>query len=189
MSRDNIDVDALQQDLEEFGRQQRQRGWFRRNWLWFVPMLLLAVIVVGGAATYWAMILRIYHLEVCQSAMQTIRADKGMQAALGQPIQPVYWPSKETVPSQGEDITSWSIEGPKDRVRVHAKVRQAMGKWEIVTLDVELKGKKVSLSVAGDNEAPPADFSTPKAGTNKPEANAPPPEINLPTPPADEPGK
>ena len=78
MNFDKIDLEALQRDLEEFAREQQQRGWFRRNWRWFVPTLLLAVIVLGGAAIYWSLFLRIYNLEVCRSAMQTIQADKGI---------------------------------------------------------------------------------------------------------------
>ena len=77
MNIDKIDLEALQRDLEEFAREQQQRGWFRRNWRWFVPALLLAVIVVGGAAIYWSMFLRITRSAVCRSAMQTIRDDKG----------------------------------------------------------------------------------------------------------------
>ena len=88
MNMDNIDLAALDRDLQELARDRQQRGWFRRNWRWFVPALLLAIVVVGAGALYWAFFLRVYNLEVCQSAMQTIEADKGMQEALGQPIKP-----------------------------------------------------------------------------------------------------
>jgi hypothetical protein len=184
MNFDKIDLEALQRDLEEFAREQRERGWFRRNWQWFVPTALLTVVVVGGAAIYWAMFLRVYGLEMCQSAMRTIEADKGLQAALGQPIRTVKWPSRSAAPSARIEETEadvlWSIEGPNGRARAHVKARRMLGKWETVTLDVVLpNGKKVLLNEAGGNEAPPADFSSPKAGSNKPEANAPPPDINL----------
>jgi len=186
----NIDPDALQQGLDAYAQKQQRRGWFPRNRLWFIPVLLLAVIAVGGAALYWSMFLRITRSAVCRSAMQTIRDDKAMQAALGLPIHTVKWPSRATAPSESEDGIYWSIYGPKGVARAHAKVREAAGKLEIVTLDVVLPGgKKVMLNAAGDNEAPPADFSSPKAESNKPEANSPPPDINLPTPPDEGHGK
>jgi hypothetical protein len=193
MNLDKIDLEALQRDLEEFAREQQNRGWFRRNWRWFVPTAILLLILLGAAAGYWALFLRVYGLEVCQSAMQTIEADKGMQEAIGQPIETVKWPSRSAAPSarveEGEADVLWSIEGPKGRARAHVKARRMMGKWETITLDVVLPdGKKVLLNEAGGNEAPPADFSGPKAESNKPEANAPPPEINL-APPQDTPGK
>jgi len=185
MNFDKIDLEALQRDLEEFAREQRERGWFRRNWRWFVPTMVLTVLVVGGAALYWALFIRIYSLEVCQSAMQTICADKELQEALGQPIETVKWPSRSAAPSarieESEADVLWSIEGPKGRAKVHAFARRMMGKWETTVLDVTLpNGKKVLLNEVGGNEAAP--FTAPKAEPNKPEANAPPPEINLPAP-------
>ena len=193
MNFDKIDLEALQRDLEEFAREQAERGWYRRNWRWFVPTALLTVIVVGGAALYWALFLRVYGLEVCQSAMRTIRADKQLQEALGQPIQTVKWPSRSAAPSarieESEADVLWSIEGPKGRAKAHVFARRMLGKWETVTLDVVLpNGKKVLLNEAGDSEAQAPPFTAPKAEPNKPETNAPPPEINL-APPADAPGK
>jgi hypothetical protein len=170
--------------------RSRNRTWFGRNRLWFIPLLILFVFAVGGAGAYWSLFLRITRSAACRTAMQAIREDKGMQAALGEPIHTVKWPSRATAPSESEDGIYWSIYGPKGVARAHAKTREAAGETQIVSLDVKLPdGKKVLLDVAGENDAPPADFSNHKAPTNRPEANAPPPEINLPVPPSDEPGK
>ena len=159
MNFDKIDLEALQRDLEEFAREQQQRGWFRRNWRWFVPTVLLAVIVVGGAALYWALFLRVYGLEVCQSAMRTIEADKGMQAALGQPIQTVKWPSRSAAPAPGsrraKPTSSGASRGPRAVARAHVEGPADAGKMGDDQSGRWLpNGKKVLLNEAGDNEAP-----------------------------------
>lgn len=193
MSLNGIDLEALQRDLEEFAREQKQRGWWRRNWLWFTPTLLAAIVVLGGGALYWSLFLRVYRLDACQSAMQAIQADKDLQDSLGQPIQVVYVPSRETAPNarieEGEIDVLWHIEGPKGRAKAHTLAKQREGKWETVILEVVLSnGRKVSLSdaVGGADEAPP--FTAPKPEADKPNANAPAPEINLLAPPNDAPG-
>lgn len=194
MSLNGIDLEALQRDLEEFAREQRQRGWFKRNWLWFVPVLLLAIVVLGGGFLYWSLFIRVYHLPVCQSAMRTIQADKSLQNSLGQPIQPVYWPSREAAPSarieESEIDVRWNIEGPKSHAKAHVLAKLRQGQWEIIQLEVLLAGdKRVSLADAagGADEAPA--FAPPKPGTDKPSSNMPAPEINLSAPPDDGPGK
>lgn len=184
MNMDKIDLEALQRDLQEFAQQQKQRGWFRRNWRWFIPALILAIGVLGGGAIYWSLYLRIYGQDLCRSSMQTIAADKGLRESLGEPIRTVKWPSQETTPNarieEREADILWYVEGPKGRAKVHAKARRQMGKWETNVLDVVLPdGKKVSLlKDDGANDALPFVPQKPEAG--KPAAGGPPPEINMP---------
>ena len=84
--------------------EPKPRGWFRRNWR-RILLLLLLIVVVGAAALYWNFFLRVYNLDVCQSAMRTIAADKGVQETLGQPIKNVLVPSQETIPKPGSKKT------------------------------------------------------------------------------------
>lgn len=190
MSMDNIDLEALDRDLQEFARQQHARGWWRRNWRWFVPTLLVALILLGGGAIYWSFFTRVYHLDVYQTAMQKIEADEGLRRELGQPIQTVGWPPPSARVEASEKDVRWDIEGPKGRAKAHVNARLMQGQWEIIVMEVVLAGgKKVLLTEAGSDasEAPP--FTGAKAETKKSEVNAPAPEINLPTPPDDGPGK
>ncbi len=158
-----------------------------------MPTLLLAVIVLGGGAIYWSFYIRVYRLEVCRSVMQTIQINKELQDSLGQPIQLVYRPSRETVPNARVEASEidvlWNIEGPKGRAKAHALSKLRQGKWETIVMEVVLPdGKKVLLAEAGgENEAQP--FMASKPDTKKPETNAAAPEINLAVPPANEPGK
>jgi len=192
MSTDDTDKNAQKQ------AQQKPRGWFRRNWRRFV-LLLLAIVVVGGGALYWNFFLRVYNLEVCQKAMQTIAADKGMQETLGQPIKNVFWPSQETVPNarieEDEIDVIWNIEGPKKQARAHLLAKRRQGRWDTVILEVTpAGGKRVSIHEADNGEdAPPpwqgANPEPPKPQGKKPETKGSDINIDLPIPPADAPAE
>ncbi|MEN6449829.1 MAG: cytochrome c oxidase assembly factor Coa1 family protein [Thermoguttaceae bacterium] len=123
-----------------------KRGWFRRNWLWFLPTLILAIVVVGGGVVYWSVFVRVYRLDVCQSAMKAIQSDKVLQQKLGQPIHPVWWPSREFTPSsrieKEEKEVRWKIEGPKGRASAHVQAKLRMGEWQTIIFDVTLADGK-----------------------------------------------
>jgi Cytochrome oxidase complex assembly protein 1 len=168
----------------------KRRGWFRRNWRWFVPMLLLAIIVAGGGALYWNFFLRVYNLQVCREAMKAIEADKGVQETLGQPITNAYWPSQETIPNarieKDEIDVIWNIEGPKKRATAHLLAKRRQGQWDTVMLEVTpAGGKRVSIHEADNGEnAPPlwqgGNPKPPKTGVKKPETKGPDININIP---------
>lgn len=193
MSMNNIDLEALQRDLEAFALEQSQKGWFRRNWLWFVPVLLLLVVVIGGGAAYWSLFLRIYNLELCQSAMQAIQANQDLQNTLGQPIQFAYHPNRESTPNariEADEIElRWNVEGSKSHAKAHLLAKNRQGKWDTVVLEVILPNeRKVSLADAvGDADDAPKFDAPKKEPAVKSQTTAPPPEINLMAPPGDVP--
>ena len=184
MSKEDIHREVL--DENEAGSAQRpQRGWWSQNWRWFLPTLLLVIVVLGGGGIYWSLFTRIFHLDVCQQGMQAIQASSEVTRALGQPIGPVRWglpPSARL--EAGEKDVRWDIEGPQGQAKAHVHARQMQGQWAIDLLEVTLPGgQRLSLAAAGDNadEAPP--FAAPKPETKKSESKGPPPEINMPIPP------
>ncbi len=186
MSMKDIDLAALEKDLRALAARKRRRGWLRRNWLWFLPTLLLALIVLAAAVGYWWLFVRVYRLDVCRAAMQTIQNSKELQEKLGLPIGVVWWPSQSAAPNaqiEDRDIdVRWSIEGPKGRAKAHAHAWMTReDKWELKSVTVD--GKEVPLPNTG-SEAPP--FQSPKPAGKTPESKAP-PDINLPVPPADAP--
>ena len=119
-----IDLARLDRDIQEQARQERERGWWSRNWLWFVPSLLLGMVIIccGCPAGFIFYALnKVYDFEVFQVAMQKIEADKDIQKELGQPITTVRWPPPsfqiEETNGRGEANIHWDIEGPKGRAR------------------------------------------------------------------------
>ena len=111
MSAEKIDLAALDRDLQEFARQQKNRGWWRRNWRRLVLVLLL-LMVAGAGGAYWLLIGRIHHLEVYQTAMQAIRADKELREQLGEPIHSVKWPLRMPCPAPGSRTVKSTSSGP-----------------------------------------------------------------------------
>ena len=204
----DIDMTALHKDLQAIVEPPKRRGWFRRNWRWFVPVLLLTIIVGGAGALYWNFFIRVYNLEVFQAAMRTIGADKDMQKTLGQPIEPVRRPPslfskagwQEIVPTarieENEiDITKWQIEGPKGQAKAHLLAKKRGGEWQIVMLEVTpVGGKKVSLHEAGGGEDEAPVFhggapTSPPAQGKKQDAKSPDINIDLPGLPPDAPAE
>ncbi|MCE5266757.1 MAG: cytochrome c oxidase assembly factor 1 family protein [Planctomycetaceae bacterium] len=178
----------------EVKQPKRQRGWFGRNWLWFVPALILFLVVVGAGALYWSFYVRIYRLDVVQDATTVIKADKSLREKLGEPIHKLWLPSREAMPAarieDREKDVRWKIRGPKGTAEVHVLSQMRLGEWQRVVFDVTLPdGKKISLQQADEGgEAPPAQFKPTKPADKTPSTKTPPPDINLPLPSADSAG-
>ena len=189
MSINDIGLAALEKDLQHLA-QRKRRGWLRRNWLWFVPALILAIIVIGAGVAYWSFFISVYRLDVCQAAMQTIRKNKELQKKLGQPIGVVWWPSRSAAPNarieEAEKDVTWYIEGPKGRGKAQLKARLRAGQWQTIEFKVTdlPDGTKVLLDAEDEGgDAPPSPYEPPKPGDKTPESKGPPPDINLPMPP------
>jgi hypothetical protein len=190
MNMDNLDQGTLDQNVAQFG-QPPKRGWWSRNWLWFVPTVLLVLVVfccgcpLGFA--FWAFG-RMYDMPPLNDAMQKIQSNETLTKELGQPIKPAYWPPPQFQPADREMDIRWEIQGPNGQARAHLKTRMMNGQWEPVTLEVILAdNRKISIAEEGGNEAAP--FVPTKPEEKKPEGNSPPPEINLPAPDAQTPDK
>lgn len=189
MNLDKNDLVTHDRDLQEYARQLAERGWWRRNWRWFVPVLLLALIAFGAGAAYWALYARVYHLELYQTVMRQIAADEQLQQELGQPIEHTYWPPPSPRLEETEKDIRWPIAGPKGEAKAHVFASLRQGEWQVVQLEVVLaNGKKVRVADAGDGEADAPKFEAPMGETQKTEASGPAPVINLPIPPNDGPG-
>jgi hypothetical protein len=172
MSTSDLDLHTIDKHLQEYTKQKRG-GWFRRNWKWVVPLDILVTLAIVSGVLYWVFYARVYNLDTCQNAMIVILADTDVQEALGDSIDTAAWPSQATVPSarveENEIELRWSIEGPKGRAKAHVLSKKRQGKWETVALEVTLpSGKKKSLQVVGDNEAPPSPYGTGGQGPNPP---------------------
>jgi hypothetical protein len=187
MNMDNLDQAALDPNLQQF-QSPPQRGWWARNWLWFIPTLLIACVILccGCLGGIGAWLFHSFPLEVFQMATEKINADEGLQQELGKPIVPVMSRATSYRKEPREAEIRWEIQGPKGRAKAHVTARKDGDKWEMVVLEVTLAdGKKLPIAQEGGNIAKPFES---KPAETKPENDSPAPEINLPTPDADMPG-
>jgi hypothetical protein len=191
MKMQDVDMKALDKDLQKLTQPAKQRGWFRRNWKWVVPLDILLLLAIGAAVLYWAFYIRIYNLDVCQKAMMAIESTPAVSDALGESIDPVKWPSQQAMPNarieDSEIEVLWVIEGTKGRAKAHLKSKKMQGTWETVSLQVTLPdGTKIPIQVSGDsgNEAKPwTPGDNPPAadsGTKRPETKKADLDINIP---------
>jgi hypothetical protein len=182
MSANDINLSALDRDLQKL--KKPERGWFGRNWKWFLPVLILLIMVVGGGGWYYYHLQMSFGGEAYQKAMSKIAENTEIKSSLGEPIQAVYL---NPLPSYSKDNANfdvrWSIIGSKNKqAKAHLKTRLMNGKWETVLVEVVLPdGKKVIPdSDEGGNVAKPFDpgpVPAPDANAN-PESK--PKEENLP---------
>ncbi len=173
----------------EMGAPQRRRGWWRRNWLWFVPTFVLLAVLIGTGAGWWFLFGRVFHAEAYQSAMQAINSDEGLRQELGEPIKTIAWPPPSVSQMNADELLLfWEIEGPKGHAKVHLDARPIQGKMEIRLLEVKLPKSNSwrPLSAGGEGEAPV--FHAAPGGPKKSAPSGPAPQINLPIPPGGGPG-
>ena len=171
------------------GRQPR-RGWFRRNWLWFVPAFFLAMILLGVGGFFGFIECNAYRLrssDLYKKAMQKVMADAKVQNAVGQPLTLIKWP----LPSYSDTETDLEIycdlHGPKGIAKMHVRVRKNVGNTE---MKVKLPGNTESTFDLSDGTNVAPTFHQPKTGGGtKSKPNGPAPEVDLDIPPDDAPGK
>ncbi len=194
MSTNDTNLEALDHGQRTFAPQQPQRGWFARNWLWFIPSLLIILFIfccgvpafIGFGVASKA--LRSGPYEV---AMQKIQADPTIKRELGEPIEDVSWiPAGrlEFENDRGEADLRFDVAGPKGQAKAHMAARFGNAKWELTILEVTLSsGKTLQLLKDEGNDAPA--FQGTKPANAKPESKGPAPELNLSIPSDDGPGK
>jgi hypothetical protein len=188
------DLAAFDRDAQGFPPQEKQRGWWSRNWLWFVPTLLLTLIILccgcPAGIIYWGFnkaLDEVYKLPVFQEAMKTIETDPQVKKEIGEPIVIVRCPPPsfriEQGDGRGEADVRWEIDGSKGRAKAHLTARLTGDKWETVILEVVLpSGKKVSLLTEGEGEDKAPLFEGAKPNPMPTENNKPGPEIKMPIP-------
>lgn len=69
--------------------QKPKKGWFGRNWLWFIPLVVLLPIICccgGFGALIWFGIGAMTDLEPYKDSIVEVQQDPDITAALGTPI-------------------------------------------------------------------------------------------------------
>ncbi|MGO8751223.1 MAG: cytochrome c oxidase assembly factor Coa1 family protein [Thermoguttaceae bacterium] len=130
------------------------RGWWSRNWRWFLPtaLLLLIVLCVGAGIVY------LNSKATYQMALEQVRKDPNVVERLGRPIQPARWiPSgdEHLVDDRGDAHWDFKITGPKGSADVRTQSRRLSGQWTMTMLEVVFSdGKRLMLETNGGDEAP-----------------------------------
>jgi hypothetical protein len=132
----------------------QQKGWFGRNWKWFVPVGCLSIVVVAGAvvaAGVYFIFGTIKSSDVYQQALAKARSNQAVVRELGEPIEPGWWVSGTINVSNdsGNADVKIPVSGPKKSGAVYATAIKKQGKWDISALEVGIEGetKRINLLI------------------------------------------
>jgi hypothetical protein len=137
--------------------QPESRGWWSRNWKWFVPTGCLTFVVIAallGCAIFFVVTKAMKASEAYQTAFDTAKDDPRVVAALGKPITPGYFTSGSinVNGSSGDAELSIPISGPKGKGTIYLEATKSAGEWTYSKLEVELveSGERIDLNDKGD---------------------------------------
>ena len=147
------------------GFEQPRRGWFGRNWWWFIPLIiLLPIIACGGCCVGFLGIgfSMLKSSEPYQMALAMVQRNPEVQQALGTPINDVTWFPMGEFNVQNDRGTAdliFQVEGPKGRAKVSFSARKVAGQWALNDLVVTVKetGERIAIDTTG----PPGEREDP----------------------------
>jgi hypothetical protein len=191
MSTENSEATVSDAQTQSSAAPPRRRGWWSRNWLWFVPTLLLTILILSCGTLgiiYWFVVGPL-HSEPYPTAMQLVQKDPRVTARLGAPIRDVRWiPSGERT-IEGDGGKAWldfDVAGPKAQAHVHFQARRIAGKWGFSQLEVTFGDNKERINIATDaGEGAAPLYEQPKTEGKEPGKTAPPKDIELHVPSAE----
>lgn len=127
---------------------EQKKGWWGRNWKWFVPVgcLLPSLVVVGCIALgiYGLSMMKEY-IEVFEEAVVLVGESEEIREALGDPIEPAGQFKIES--SGGMQVITVPMSGPKGRGELVLSCKKVDGKWKLISLvmTVEDTDEKIRL--------------------------------------------
>jgi len=129
-----------------------QKGWFGRNWKWFVPVGCLSVVLMAvlfvAAAVYFAFG-SVKSSYAYQEAMTRTRSNAAVIKELGEPIKP-GWLVSGTINvngASGSADLSIPVSGPNKSGTVYVVATKKMGKWDISGLEVAVEGENKRINL------------------------------------------
>ncbi len=141
-----FDNPQTQTDPATFSAEPPQRGWFGRNWVWFVPVVILLPLVICAGCCTGVFTIGVGALKSSPpytEALAAVQEDPRVQESLGTPIEDVTWfPVGEININndQGDARFDFQVAGPKGRAHVRTESRMIGGMWSITELIVTVEG-------------------------------------------------
>ncbi len=132
--------------------QPPQKGWFGRNWLWFLPvgclsLLALIALFVGGIVFFVFGVLK--SSDVYKTAVAQAKANPRVTAALGTPISEgtVLSGSINTSGDTGNANLNIPISGPKGKGTIFVTASKSGGIWYYSKMNVHVDGTGEEIDI------------------------------------------
>src|SRR5690349_17082354 len=124
-----------QADHARFEAEPPRRGWFGRNWLWFVPTLIgIPILLCGGCfgGLFYVGLRAIKDMPTYKGAVARVQESPEVQAKLGQPIEDAtVLPSSEFNFRNGQQSVTqrFSVKGPTGTADVESHAIELANAW------------------------------------------------------------
>lgn len=135
----------------------RRPDWLQRNWKWFVPALVLTILLMVGlmlGAIWFLVTGLVTRSGAYQQALEFVQQDARAQQRLGTPITRRGWfiTGSINVHAGGSGYARLAIpvEGPNGRGTLHVEARKRGGRWKLIDVVLRLKPGGERLQLLGD---------------------------------------
>jgi hypothetical protein len=139
-------------------------NWINRNWIWFVPLLVLvAVLVVGSFLAFVLTVLK--SSDAYTGAVARAQASPAVIAALGSPVKDGILFSGNITEnnSSGNADLAIPLSGPKGKAELYVSATRSDGQWHFDRLIVEIAITHQRLDLTDTNQLP---AKTPDSGAS-----------------------
>lgn len=151
-----------------YGEAKPQKGWFGRNWFWFIPTIILLPVLCccgGGVALVWFGLNTIKNETPYKDSVAAAQQHPDVQAALGTPIEVGGFMG---IPTDGSEpdfqpgmymIMNIPIVGPNGSATIYVDATSSDGvNWTYTTQEVELPdGTIIDLMPGSGGTEQPGD--------------------------------
>lgn len=122
------------------------KNWFARNWKWFVPTAILAVMLLFAAFVGSVFALAfgaMKNSEPYQHAMDVATHDPRALQALGTPIRGKWSVSGSVnvTPADGNADLAIPLAGKSRNGTLYVVAKKSAGQWSYQTLELEVEGQ------------------------------------------------
>jgi cytochrome oxidase complex assembly protein 1 len=129
-----------------------QRGWWSRNWKWFVPTAIVGFIALVTAGIFGIVMLvlgGVKSAEPYQYAVSQAQHSPAVIQRLGAPIKEGMFFSGEinVNGASGDANLAIPISGPKGKATVYVVGNKSAGQWTYLTLEVQFEGDPNRISL------------------------------------------
>ena len=128
------------------------KSWFSRNWKWFIPTLILGLVLllalfVGGLVTFVFGLLK--SSEPYQHAVAVASSNPDVVRELGAPVAPAWYlsGSESESGSSGDAELTIPLKGSLHRGTVYVRAKKIEGVWRYDKLEMLVEGREVRIEL------------------------------------------
>ena len=129
-----------------------QRGWWSRNWKWFVPTLFLLLLVIATAFVFGVLALVFGSMKASEPykyALDLAQHSPAVIERLGEPIEAGMFVSGniQVDLAGGHADLAIPISGPKGKGTVYVVAEKIAGRWEYRIIEAQFEGDPIRVNL------------------------------------------